>query len=205
MAYPSIAIPGQPLGLSSQYASGPGTHVQNAHICASILGPVVEYAQDTKASSGKTRDSPPPVLSVQRSAQLVSNDAALTNVLPEVDAVVLARVTRINPRQATVAILVVGETVCSDEFQGLIRVQDVRATEKDKVKIFSSFRPGDIVRAQVISLGDQSNYYLSTAGNHLGVVMATSDGGNTMYPISWKEFKDPVTGVTESRKVAKPF
>ena len=32
------------------------------------------------------------------------------------------------------------------------RVQDVRATEKDKVKIFTSFRPGDIVRAQVVCL-----------------------------------------------------
>ena len=35
--------------------------------------------------------------------------------------------------------------------------------------------------------------------------MAKSDTGNTMVPISWKEFKDPVTGLKESRKVAKPF
>ena len=56
-----------------------------------------------------------------------------------------------------------------------------------------------------ISLGDQSNYYLSTAKNELGVLMAKSEAGNTMVPISWKEFRDPETGVTESRKVAKPF
>lgn len=56
-----------------------------------------------------------------------------------------------------------------------------------------------------ISLGDQSNYYLTTAKNELGVIMAKSEYGNTMYPISWKEFKDPVTGETETRKVAKPF
>lgn len=55
-----------------------------------------------------------------------------------------------------------------------------------------------------ISLGDQTNYYLTTARNELGVIMAKSEAGNTMYPISWKEFKDPVTGETESRKVAKP-
>ena len=35
--------------------------------------------------------------------------------------------------------------------------------------------------------------------------MAKSEAGNTMVPISWREFKDPVTGLTESRKVAKPF
>lgn len=55
------------------------------------------------------------------------------------------------PKQANVAILVVGETVLDGEWQGLIRVQDVRATEKDKVKVFESFRPGDIVRAVVVS------------------------------------------------------
>jgi len=67
---------------------------------------------------------------------------------------VLCKVTRIAPRQASVAILVVGETVLDGEWQGLIRVQDVRATEKDKVKIFESFRPGDIVRAVVVKPGN---------------------------------------------------
>ena len=56
-----------------------------------------------------------------------------------------------------------------------------------------------------ISLGDQSNYYLSTARNELGVMMARSEAGNTMVPISWKEFRDPITGERESRKVAKPL
>ena len=133
--------------------------------------------------------------------------------------------------------------MCADEFQGVIRKEDVRATEKDKVVVGASFVPGDVVRACVvrsclfylavtglfrverkwgqvtyvcdggadtqgdeqISLGDQSNYYLSTARNELGVVMATSEAGNAMYPVSWKEFRDPVSGEMESRKVAKPF
>lgn len=54
-------------------------------------------------------------------------------------------------------------------------------------------------------MGDQANYYLSTANNELGVIMATSEAGNTMFPVSWKEYKDPETGLSESRKVAKPF
>lgn len=40
-----------------------------------------------------------------------------------------------------------------------------------------SFRPGDIVMARVISLGDAQSYLLSTAENELGVVIATSEGG----------------------------
>ena len=62
-----------------------------------------------------------------------------------------------------------------------------------------------VLDIQQISLGDQSNYYLSTASNQFGVIMATSEAGNTMYPISWKEFRDPVTGTTEARKAAKPI
>ena len=64
----------------------------------------------------------------------------------------LARVTRIAARQATVAILAVGDRACAEEAQGLIRVQDVRATEKDRVQVAGSFRPGDVVRAVVVSL-----------------------------------------------------
>lgn len=56
-----------------------------------------------------------------------------------------------------------------------------------------------------ISLGDQANYYLSTAKNEYGVIMATSEAGNTMFPVSWKEYKDPETGISELRKVAKPY
>lgn len=90
-------------------------------------------------------------------------------------------------------------------FGGIIRTQDVRATERDKVKILSSFRPGDIIRASVISLGDGTNYYLSTAANELGVVFARSSTGQHMYPIDWQHMKCSTTGEVEERKCAKPF
>ena len=63
-------------------------------------------------------------------------------------------------------------------------------------------------------MGDQQHYYLSTATDELGVVLAVSAAGggiekakdgNLMYPVSWREMRDPVTGITESRKVARPF
>lgn len=90
-------------------------------------------------------------------------------------------------------------------FGGIIRSQDVRATERDKVKILSSFKPGDIVRASVLSLGDGTNYYLSTAANELGVIFARSSTGEHMYPIDWQHMKCSTTGEVEERKCAKPF
>ncbi|TVY78226.1 Exosome complex component CSL4, partial [Lachnellula suecica] len=206
-----IAVPGQRLGATDEYLPGPGTHIHASNLYASILGPITTTAPPKPAGPQKrlTKITPAgpvslPTVSIERNISAAGGNKK-TEILPEVNSTVLCRVTRITPRQASVAILVVGETVLDGEWQGLIRVQDVRATEKDKVKIFESFRPGDTVRAVVISLGDQSNYYLSTASNNLGVIMATSEAGNTMYPVSWKEYKDPETGASESRKVAKPF
>ncbi|KAI1008067.1 hypothetical protein K3495_g178 [Podosphaera aphanis] len=214
----SIVIPGQLLGSTSAFQAGPGTHVHNATVYASILGSVTKTSPPLPSGPIKrltkiTSSAPVilPTLSVGRnlssanSANVTEGGKGSIEALPEVGSTVLCRVTRIAPKQATVAILVVGETALCGEWQGVIRVQDVRATEKDKVKIFESFRPGDIVRAVVISLGDQSSYYLSTASNKLGVILAISEAGNPMFPVSWKEYKDPETGASESRKVAKPF
>lgn len=58
----------------------------------------------------------------------------------------------------------------------------------------------------MISLGDQSaGYYLSTARNELGVVLAWGVEGRLLEPVSWREVRDPVTGRKETRKVARPF
>ncbi|KAI1342133.1 hypothetical protein F5Y15DRAFT_332942 [Xylariaceae sp. FL0016] len=226
----TIAVPGQLLGPVGKYVAGAGTHIHDTNLYSSLLGTInitnasaAPFANSTDSSATSKPTGPPkrmhriqdalrpvdkkpqanlPTISVARAS---GGGTEKREVLPEVGNVVLCRVTRISPRQATVAILVVGDAVLEAEWQGVVRVQDVRATEKDRVKIYESFRPGDIVRAQVISLGDQANYYLSTASNELGVIMATSEAGNTMYPVSWKEYKDPETGLGENRKVAKPF
>lgn len=94
-----------------------------------------------------------------------------------------------------------------ETFKGIIRSQDVRLTERDKVKIIDSFKPGDIVRSIIISLGDGSNYYLSTARNDLGVIFAKSEGGagELMLPIDWQTMISPTTGIIEKRKCAKPI
>ncbi|KAK9369546.1 hypothetical protein V1509DRAFT_619772 [Lipomyces kononenkoae] len=150
---------------------------------------------------------PRPRISVVRPASKSgSSSAGGAGAVPDVNDIVLVRVLRINPRQANVAILVVGDSHSStDEYGGIIRAQDVRETEKDKVKIQSCFKPGDIVRARVISLGDGTNYYLSTAANDLGVVFAISEAsGAPMYPLDWKSMRCPVSGTIEERKCAKP-
>ena len=252
---PSIAVPGQVLGTSSTYISGPGTHTRGSSVCASIAGPViVQDAEQTRKqratltvgrSAGRMLPSEKSGLQPAATATSINGNAAGSsslrgkklkfNTLPAVDSVILGRVTRVQKRQASLSILLVLDepytrdldlsddevntliassadpncttTNVADDmrFQALIRKEDVRAVEKDRVVLDDMFRVGDIVRASIISIGDQSAYYATTAGNELGVVIARSEAGNMMYPASWKEMRDPVTGAGEARKVAKPF
>ena len=66
-----------------------------------------------------------------------------------------------------------------------------------------------MVRGEVISVGDSANYYVTTARNELGVLVAKSEvTGEVMAPVSWKEFEEvgeDARGRREGRKVAKPF
>ncbi|WFD33564.1 hypothetical protein MCUN1_000377 [Malassezia cuniculi] len=213
----AFVLPGQPLQVPTRTWNGPGAFRMNEVVYASRAGKVRHLAGRASVLSER-----PPL------------------VLPKTDCTILGRVTRVTPRQATVSILVVDDVPCGGalgagagargnhaagegiegtDFQGIIRSQDVRNSEQDSVVMSQCFRPGDIVRAIVISLGDARSYYLSTARNDLGVVHATSSPppvgapdaragwtpyGNPMQPVSWIEMADPVTGLAEKRKVAKP-
>ncbi|CAF9904120.1 MAG: exosome 3'-_5 exonuclease subunit ski4 (Csl4) [Heterodermia speciosa] len=197
---PPFAHPGLELGPISKYTPGPGTHVHDGHIHASLSG-----APILNKSTKPPTISIPQLLPPLSNSNLPSTNVTNRNTLPSVGSIVLGKIIRCMVRQVNVAILVVDERVCADEWSGVVRREDVRATEKEKLVVGESFRVGDLIRGEVISLGDQTNYYLTTARNELGVIMAKSEAGNTMHPISWKEFKDPITGETEARKVAKPF
>ncbi|KAL9612387.1 MAG: hypothetical protein Q9167_003027 [Letrouitia subvulpina] len=215
MTVPDIVVPGQLLGPSSKYVPGPGTHLIASQIYASLAGrpnvvPPLSKDQDPKSSASRPTISVPRLSSALPNYSVTSLNVSNSNILPTVGSIVICRVTRLMTRQVNVAILIVGgesgeEQVCGDELQGVIRREDIRATEKEKVVVGEGFRVGDIVRGIVISLGDQHNYYLSTAKNEYGVIIAKSEVGNTMVPISWKGFRDPVTGLTETRKAAKPI
>lgn len=82
-------------------------------------------------------------------------------MLPAVGSVVLFRVTRLMAKQVNVAILVVGEKelavegsgVCADQWAGVVRKEDIRALERDKVKVQEAFRVGDLGRGEVVSIG----------------------------------------------------
>ena len=161
-----VLLPGQPLELPSRApkpSTGRGAYERGSHILSSLVG--------QRVSSGST-------LGVQ-------SGSAAKYVVPQPGSTILGRVTRVTPRQANVSILVVDGLPCSmgdrssasfanhaagedpmgGDFTGVIRSQDVRSTEKDKIRMGDCFRPGDIVKATVVS--EYFPFARSTVLNHL--------------------------------------
>ncbi|KAF2071196.1 hypothetical protein CYY_007482 [Polysphondylium violaceum] len=204
-----VVTPGQRLSKAVDYISLDGTYVHKGYIYSSVLGfqhIVKRNLQETKENKDENNNnnssSEESNIKDERDFITVSKEKD-PGVVPEIGSIVTVQVLRTNPRLASVAILCVGTKALKETFNGIIRIQDVRATEIDKVEIYKSFRPGDIVLAQIISLGDSRSYYLSTAKNELGVVFAQSVAGGTMIPISWNMMQCPITKTKEFRKVAK--
>lgn len=147
---PSVATPGTVLGSSTKYTPGSGTHIYEGNIVSSLLGKVTVSAPAKAPGPAKRLNKITAPVPEELPTISVARHGRKREVLPDVNNVVLARVVRLMPKQAIVVIQQVGDTVLQTEWQGVIRVQDVRATEKDKVKIYESFKPGDIVKAQVV-------------------------------------------------------
>ena len=187
----SVVCPGDRLRHISEVLAGPGTYVRESDgaVCAALAG-VAHLVQPAAESQQRL-----PTAEVHRGRAAAA--------LPEPGSVVLARVLSVSSRWATVEVVCVNGAAVDQAFSGIIRQQDVRATEVDKVVLQECFRPGDVVRCTVVSLGDQRSYYLSTASPELGVVYARSSStGQPLVAVDWATMKDP-TGSSETRKVAR--
>ncbi|GAY56654.1 hypothetical protein CUMW_173540 [Citrus unshiu] len=133
-----LVTPGEVLGKATEVKAGKGAYVakHNGLVYASLTGLLRTL-------------SPPPDSPDQRATVEVTGHKAHGPV-PEPGSVVIARVTKVMTRMASADIMCVGAKSVREKFSGIIRQQDVRATEIDKVDMHLSFRPGDIVRASVL-------------------------------------------------------
>lgn len=129
-------------------------------------------------------------------------------VVPVAGDVVTAKVTVVNQRFAKCLIMCVRDVTLTHFYRGLIRREDVRATDKDRIEMYKCFRPGDIILARVMPQVELNCYQLTTAENELGVVVAmakevSNSCGTSMVPVSWSEMQCPKSLIKEPRKVAK--
>jgi exosome complex component CSL4 len=190
----AVVAPGDRLGAARGWAPGPGTYLRQGHVYAATAGRLQLHSSSDEHSK---------LLSVVPRRQELASRQVLT-----VGQVVLCRVVRIALQQAAVEIVAVeGLGQLSYPHEAVIRREDVRTAtpSSGSMELKDSFRPGDLVVARILSLGDTRRYFLATAEPQLGVIHAVSaKSGNVMAAISWKEMQCPETGVKEARKCAKP-
>ncbi|KAG8035525.1 hypothetical protein G9C98_006971 [Cotesia typhae] len=182
---PLICIPGQRLCLSNKLnLPGSGTYEENGYIYSKLIGTV----EIIKEENTKT---------------IVVHGTKEQSVVPAPGDIVTAMVTQVNQRFCKCIMKCIGDIILTRSYRGILRKEDVRATEKDRVEMYKSFRPGDIILARVLPMTEAHIYSLSTAENELGVVLAHSEEGISLIPISWTEMQCPKTLAKEFRKVAK--
>lgn len=172
-------VPGELLGRVEDVLAGEGAYVDaEGFVRACVVGLVRRTA--LSAQDGRTQTSSVSVQAAEHSRH---------SLMPRVGEIVVCKVVRINPRVANVEIMCTagGSLVLQEACSGLIRKEDVRQFDRDSVEMFKSMRPGDVVNARVLSLGDSRSYVLSTAENELGVILARSVSGAIMIPLTFEE------------------
>lgn len=182
----NICIPGQRImKLEENIITGDGTFERGGFVYSNISG----------------------VLKFRRSDKITYVDVISPKnktILPIPGDVVTCRIDVLNQRFAKCSIIAIGDVVLNRKMRGLLRREDVRATEKDRVEMYKCFRPGDVILAKIMPQTELHTYALTTAENELGVVVAIARCSDTpMVPISWSEMQCPNSLVKELRKVAK--
>mmetsp|Transcript_11388 Transcript_11388/g.42763 ORF Transcript_11388/g.42763 Transcript_11388/m.42763 type:complete len:209 (+) Transcript_11388:3-629(+) len=187
----ALVLPGDIISSLDKHQHGKFTYTNQNNIHSSVMGHI--HQEKSK------KPTEFPFISVQ---PLISYPILSQGCL------VLCQVTQIASFEARCIIIsVADQELPSDhgKFLGVLRQQDIRLHEIDKIKIEEMFRVGDIVRARVLSLGDSKRYILSTASNELGVVKAMSRVGAPLVAVDWDKMQCEKTGLIERRKVAAPL
>jgi exosome complex RNA-binding protein Csl4 len=178
-------IPGEdlsqylPAGAASSVTAGSGVYMFQGRPVASQAG---------RLQIGQAEpDSREVVGGIKLTVEPLDSKTA-SNAVINIDDVVIARVTRVTANQALVDIVAVGDRTLQQYARGTVRREDVRAGgDADALVMHECFRPGDLLRAAVISLGDARQYFLSTLAPEWGVVWARSRAtGNVMVPKGFK-------------------
>ena len=118
-----------------------------------------------------------------------TNNNKIINVIPyktcepiiELGATVFCKAQKIFVNQLSVEIVAIGDTQLKYYPKGIIKREEMmNEGDLDLSSIPELYRPGDIIRAEISSLGDNRQYYLRTNRDDLGVIYAKSITGRIM-------------------------
>jgi len=176
-----LVVPGERLGVIEEFIPDSGTYVKDGVIYSKIVGRALLDLLNKRVSV-----------------------YPLTNgeLIPKVSSTVVGQIGNAQSDNVLVRIFKIENKRLSGEFSGILHISDVSDRYIDLMN--DVCKPGDIVRAKVIS-GKNRIFHLSTNDKNLGIVYAfCSRCGNLLEPQRY-ELRCPKCGNTENRKIAPDY
>jgi exosome complex component CSL4 len=143
-----LVVPGERLGVIEEFIPDAGTYVKDGVIYSKFIGRALIDLVHKRVSVH----------------QLVHGAK-----VPAVGTTVLGQVSNAQAETAGVRIFEIGSEEINGVFTGILHVSDVQLRYVDSM--FDICKPGDVIRAKVISEKNRT-YHLSTKDRNLGVVYA---------------------------------
>jgi len=176
-----LVVPGERLGVIEEFIPDSGTYVKDGIIFSKIVGRSLVDLQNRRVS----------VYPASEGA-----------VVPKVSSVIVGQVGNAQSDNVLVKIFKVGSKSISGEFGGILHISDV--SDRYVNSMNDVCKPGDIVRAKVISEKNRI-FHLSTNDKNLGIVDAfCSRCGSYLEPQRY-ELHCPKCGNIEKRKLAPDY
>jgi len=176
-----LVVPGERLGVIEEFIPDAGTYVTEGVIYSKVIGRALVDLIHKRVS-------------VYELAQVAK--------VPKIGSTVVGQVSSAQPETAGVRIFEVGNKKVNGVFTGVLHVSDVQMRYVDSM--FDICKPGDIIRAKVISDKNRT-YHLSTKDKNLGVIYAfCSNCGGLLEPRR-QGMHCPKCGKIERRKTTMDY
>ncbi|MGA2385572.1 MAG: exosome complex RNA-binding protein Csl4 [Candidatus Bathyarchaeia archaeon] len=176
-----LVVPGERLGVIEEFIPDSGTYVKDGVIFSKIVGRSLVDLQNRRVSV---------------------YPAVEGAVVPKLSSTVVGQIGNAQSDNVLVRIFKVGNKRLSGEFGGILHISDV--SDRYVTSMSDVCKPGDIVRAKVISEKNRI-FHLSTNDKNLGIVDAfCSRCGSLLEPERY-ELRCPKCGNIEKRKLAPDY
>jgi exosome complex component CSL4 len=176
-----LVVPGERLGVIEEFVPDSGTYVKDGVIFSKIVGRSLVDLQSRRVSV---------------------YPAAEGAVVPKLSGIVLGQIGNAQSDNVLVRIFKVGNKKISGEFGGILHISDV--SDRYVTSMNDVCKPGDIVRAKVISEKNRV-FHLTTNDKNLGIIDAfCSRCGSLLEPDRY-ELRCPKCGNIEKRKLAPDY
>jgi len=176
-----FVVPGDRLGVIEEFIAGIGTYVENGKIFSMATGYAI-LDKKNKVASVELRTHQPSV--------------------PGIGDVILGQVTQVQEKTASIRILKIGNEANASSFSGAIHISNVSLNYVRSMH--RAFKPGDYVRAQVVSTKNRT-FHLSTEDEQLGAVQAFCSHCGRVLELSDRGLTCHSCGSREERKIAADY